>query len=493
MDFSRCKPPIALNPLDGRYARYTRPLVNWLSEPALNRERLVVETEWLVYLTDHAGDLGLDGVEPLSLDEKDYLRSIPRNFGPESVRELYDLEKRTRHDVKAIEYYCDRRLREAETTLGRSTELTRLRPLVHFCCTSEDVNNLAYARCVREAVTQIWLPALDRVIAFLNQTAHDEADVPMLAMTHGQPAMPTTLGKEAAVTAHRLKRQRRRVAGQKYLGKFNGATGVFGVHRVVLPDVDWLAISRDFVENRMGLSWNPCTTQIESHDWQAELYGAVSHTNRVCHGLCVDCWMYVSRGVFRQIPVPGATGSSTMPHKVNPISFENAEANFELSCALFDELSAALVESRWQRDLTDSTMLRNIGMAFGYSLLALTNLLRGMRSIEPDKAFLERELDAHWEVLGEPIQTVMRARSLAGDAGLDRPYERVKDALRGETASRDAIHALLERFSLPPTVRELLLSLSPRDCTGLASAIARTESQLDWKASPTPSESAGKK
>jgi adenylosuccinate lyase len=293
----------------------------------------------------------------------------------------------------------------------------------------------------------------------------------MLSLTHGQPATPTTLGKELAVYVYRLRRQLRHLEHQEYLGKINGATGTFGAHTVAVPGVDWIGLSRAFVTERMGLDWNPLTTQIESHDWQAELYSTISHTNRILHNLAVDVWMYISRGVFAQVPVKGATGSSTMPHKVNPIRFENAEANFELSCALLDSLSATLVESRWQRDLTDSTTQRNVGSAIGYSVLALNNLLGGLGSIHPNIAAIESELDDNWEVLGEPIQTAMRAAALAGVKGMDNPYERVKELMRGHSISHEDVETFIKTLGLPDTMANTLRSLSPSTYTGLASKL----------------------
>ena len=287
----------------------------------------------------------------------------------------------------------------------------------------------------------------------------------------GQPATPTTLGKELAVYVYRLNRQLKHIENQEYLGKINGATGTFGAHLAACPDVDWIAVSREFVTNRMGLTWNPLTTQIESHDWQAELYSTVSHANRIMHNLCVDVWMYISRGVFAQVPVKGATGSSTMPHKVNPIRFENAEANFEISCSLLDTLSATLVESRWQRDLTDSTTQRNIGSALGYSLLALTNLMGGLESIHPNTHVIERELDENWEVLGEPIQTAMRACELKGLPGMDKPYEKVKELMRGHEISKEAVEQFIDQQAFDDATTARLKALTPATYTGVASKL----------------------
>ena len=411
------------------------------------------------------------GVKPLTDDEQAYLRSIPENFGAEGIAQHAAYEAKTHHDVKAVEYYIDDQLEKAADVLGHDTQLTGLKTLVHFACTSEDINNLSIARCVKNGVEQVWLPAAQAIVDHLAQKADAYRDKAMLSLTHGQPATPTTLGKELAVYVYRLNRQLNKVKAQEYLGKINGATGTFGAHLAACPDVDWVAVSREFVTNRMGLTWNPLTTQIESHDWQAELYGTISHTNRILHNLCVDVWMYISRGVFAQVPVKGATGSSTMPHKVNPIRFENAEANLEISCSLLDTLSATLVESRWQRDLTDSTTQRNIGSALGYSLLALNNLMGGLNSIHPNDVAIQAELDSNWEVLGEPIQTAMRACELAGLPGMDKPYEKVKELMRGHEISKDDVERFIDQQAFDKATAARLKALTPATYTGVASKL----------------------
>lgn len=475
MKLTDISPAIALTSLDGRYHEQTAPLVEYLSEPALNRERMVVEIEWLILLANGYEGNGfqplLEGTGPLDEEEQAYLRSLPEQFDEDTIARHASYEAVTKHDVKAVEYTIDDALAQAVKVLGRPTRLTDLAPLVHFACTSEDINNLATARCVKHAVENVWLPAAQRIHDHLVQQAEQFAQLPMLSLTHGQPATPTTLGKELAVFAFRLGRQLQHVRAQEYLGKINGATGTFGAHAAALPDVDWIAVSREFVEQRMGLTWNPLTTQIESHDWQAELYGTISHANRILHNLCVDTWMYISRGVFAQVPVKGATGSSTMPHKVNPIRFENAEANFEMSCALLDCLSTTLVESRWQRDLTDSTTQRNIGTALGYSLLALNNLAGGLASVHPDERTMRAELDDNWEVLGEPIQTAMRAAGLAGQEGMDHPYEQVKELMRGHTISREDVEQFIDGLNFDEATAARLRALTPAEYTGLASQL----------------------
>ena len=434
-----------------------------------------VEVEWMILLANGFSANGnqpiIPGVKPLTRAEQEYLRAIPEQFGAEGIARHAAHEAITHHDVKAVEYYIDDELDKAADTLGEDTQLTHLKTLVHFACTSEDINNLSIARCVKNAIEQVWLPDAQAIVDLLTETAEQYRDMSLLALTHGQPATPTTLGKELAVFVHRLNRQLKHVREQEYLGKINGATGTFGAHLAALPDVDWIAVSQEFVTNRMGLTWNPLTTQIESHDWQAELYSTVSHANRIMHNLCVDVWMYISRGVFAQVPVKGATGSSTMPHKVNPIRFENAEANFEISCSLLDTLSATLVESRWQRDLTDSTTQRNIGSALGYSLLALTNLMGGLESIHPNTHVIERELDENWEVLGEPIQTAMRACELKGLPGMDKPYEKVKELMRGHTINKEQVEQFIDQQSFDPETAARLKALTPATYTGVASQL----------------------
>lgn len=460
------EPPLALGPLDGRYRRTVAPLVDHLSEAALNRERVHVEVEWLIHLTTHGV---VPGAPALSEAEQAYLRAVVTDFGAADVARLAELERTTVHDVKAVEYYLKEKIAAAPAVLGE-TVLPSVSELVHFCCTSEDVNNLSYALMVRGAVRDVWLPAATGLVDDLATMARDLADVPMLALTHGQPATPTTLGKELAVLAHRLRRQLRRVAGAEYLGKLNGATGTYGAHVVAVPDADWPEVSRTFVEH-LGLTWNPLTTQIESHDWQAELYADVARFNRVLHNLATDVWTYISRGVFVQIPVAGATGSSTMPHKVNPIRFENAEANLELSCALLDTLSATLVTSRLQRDLTDSTTQRNIGPAFGHALLAVDNVRRGLGALSVDRDLLARELDQNWEVLGEPVQSAMRAASVAGVTGMENPYERLKELTRGRRLTAEDMREFIAGLGLPSDVAARLQALTPAAYTGLAESL----------------------
>ncbi|UFU04704.1 adenylosuccinate lyase [Ruania suaedae] len=458
-------PDIALGPLDGRYRRVVAPLVDHLSEAALNRARLQVEVEWLIHLTTtHV----LPGAPDLSEREIAYLREVVATFGAAEIAELGEIEAETLHDVKAIEYFLKRRLAAAPDSLGEDTVLPRVSEIVHIFCTSEDINNLSYALTVRDAVEQVWLPAARTVTDAVADLAREHAAVPMLARTHGQSATPVTLGKELAVLAHRLRRQIRRIEGGEYLGKINGATGTYGAHSVSVPGADWQEVARTFVEH-LGLTWNPLTTQIESHDWQAEIYADVARFNRILHNLATDVWTYISLGYFRQrLSAQGSTGSSTMPHKVNPIRFENAEANLEISCSLLDTLSATLVTSRLQRDLTDSTTQRNIGVAFGHSLLALDNVRRGLAGLDVDAATMAADLDANWEVLGEAVQSAMRAAGIAGAQGMADPYERLKELTRGRRVDGPAMREFIAGLGLPDDVEARLLALGPADYVGLA-------------------------
>ncbi|WP_291380222.1 adenylosuccinate lyase [Demequina sp.] len=450
------EPAIALGPLDGRYRGAVAALVDYLSEPALNRMRLHVEVEWLIHLCEMDA---VPGVRPLTTAEVGLLRAIPDGFDADTIAEHASFERETVHDVKAIEYVIKARI--------DGTSLEPLRELVHFACTSEDINNLSYALMIQGAVRNVWLPAAQGLVGDLSHMARDAKSQPMLARTHGQPATPTTLGKELAVLAHRLTRQLRRIDGAEYLGKINGATGTFGAHAAAVPGTDWVEVSRTFVEG-LGLAWNPLTTQIESHDWQAELYADVARFGRILHNLATDVWTYISLGFFAQVRGQGTIGSSAMPHKVNPIRFENAEANLEISGALLDTLGATLVTSRMQRDLTDSTSQRNIGVAFGHSLLAIDNVKRGLAGLDVNPAALEADLDANWEVLAEPIQSAMRAAAIAGAPGMDNPYETLRDLTRGRRINADDVRTFVAGLGLPADATERLIALTPASYVGLA-------------------------
>jgi len=447
-----------LSPLDGRYREATEALGEYFSEAALNRSRVRVEIEWLIALCAE----GVAGTTALPAKTVAALRAVVEDFGPGDIEKIAAFEAVTRHDVKAVEYY----VRDVLVAHG----LESLSELVHFGCTSEDINNVSYALVTRDAVAHVWLPAFDAVAARITELARTWRDAPMLAKTHGQPATPTTFGKELAVFSGRLSRVRNRIAQVPYLAKFSGATGTFSAHVVAEPGINWPIVSKNFVEG-LGLTWNPLTTQIESHDGAAELFTAISHANRILHNLATDVWTYISVGYLTQIPEPGATGSSTMPHKINPIRFENAEANLEISSSLLDGLAATLVTTRLQRDLTDSSSQRNIGVGFGHSLLALTNLQKGLHEISLNEEALMADLQSNWEVLAEAIQTVMRAEIARGNSHESDPYAIVKELTRGQAADAEALASFVRGLDISEAAKKSLEGLTPQHYVGLASAL----------------------
>ena len=445
----------ALSPLDGRYAAAVAPLRPLLSEFGLMQRRVQVEVEWFIALSD----AGFDEFQPLGAASRTHLRALISGFSEADAQAIKAIEKTTNHDVKAVEYWIKSQL-EAHPELQAAGEF------VHFACTSEDINNTSHALMIQAARQDVLLPALDRVTGQLRALAQRHAALPMLARTHGQTASPTTLGKEAANVAVRLAAARARVAAVQPLAKMNGAVGNYNAHLAAWPDFDWEGFARGVVEQRLGLGFNALTIQIEPHDWMAELFDALVRANTIGIDWCRDVWGYVSLGYFRQRTVAGEVGSSTMPHKVNPIDFENAEGNFGLANALLAHMSQKLPLSRWQRDLTDSTVLRNVGVAFGHTLLALHSLARGMDKLEVDEVRLAADLDGAWEVLAEAIQTVMRRH------GLPEPYERLKELTRGKAMSRDSIAAFVDALELPAAERARLKALTPGSYTGLAATLA---------------------
>ncbi len=450
-----------LSPLDGRYRPQVRDLGEHFSEAGLNRARIHIEIEWLIWLVQN----NLVTTK-LSVSDKEIasLRKIVTDFSDDSVARLAKFEATTRHDVKAVEYF----IREELEKLGRKD----LNELVHFACTSEDINNLAYARVISDGISKVMLPKAKDLVVKLRRISSENAAVPMLARTHGQPATPTTLGKELAVFVFRMERQLTRIENQEVLGKFSGATGTFAAHLAAAPDVDWAEQSKGFVEH-LGFTWNPLTTQIESHDWQAELYQAMSHLNRILHNLATDIWTYISLNYFKQIPVAGATGSSTMPHKVNPIRFENAEANLELSSAILDSLAQTLVTSRLQRDLTDSSAQRNIGLGFGHALLALDNLTRGLDELAVNEPIMLADLLENWEVLGEAIQTAIRADVARGESSISDPYALLKELTRGKRIGEEDLLAFIQQLELPQETKDRLMQLKPQTYVGLAKELTK--------------------
>ena len=451
-----------ISPLDGRYAPAVAELSLLLSEAGLNRARVQVEIEWLLLLSNSE----IFGRERYVTEEQaKALRKAFEDFSDEDVLALASIEATTKHDVKAVEYF----VRDKLTKLDRKD----LHELTHFAATSEDINNLSHALTIKQAVTTLWLPKAKAVVQELSGLAKSSAGVSMLSRTHGQPATPTTMGKEMAVFVHRLQRQIARIEKTSYLGKFSGATGTYSAHMVAVPNFDWQAFAKKFVES-LGLEFNPLTTQIESHDWQAELYQSVTHFNRILHNLATDIWSYISIGYFTQIPVKGATGSSTMPHKINPIRFENAEANFELSNAVLDNLAQTLVTSRMQRDLSDSSAQRNIGVGFGHSLVAIDNIHKGLGEIKVADAAIAADLADNWEVLAEAIQTVIRADVASGKSEIANPYELLKDLSRGKRLTREDLADFVLKLDIPQASKDRLLSLSPKDYTGLAKKLAES-------------------
>ncbi|MFM6979904.1 MAG: adenylosuccinate lyase [Micrococcales bacterium] len=449
-----------LSPLDGRYRSAVSDLGLYLSEAGLNRARIAVEVEWLIHLANR----NLLGTSPLSADEIKKLRAVVTNFSDQDVAELATTEATTKHDVKAVEYFIRARLSD----LGRNDLLE----LTHFACTSEDINNLSYAITVRDAIQNVWLPKVATLLTKLRELSKKYANVPMLSRTHGQPATPSTMGKELAVFIYRLERQVKQIEAAEYLGKFSGATGTFSAHVVAAPLVDWRAEAQEFVTS-LGLTFNPLTTQIESHDWQAELYGSVALFNRILHNLCTDIWTYISLNYFKQIPQPGATGSSTMPHKVNPIRFENAEANLELANAILDSLAQTLVTSRMQRDLTDSSAQRNIGVGLGHSLLAIDNLSRGLDELAINESVLLSDLLENWEVLGEAIQTAIRADVARGESKIADPYALLKELTRGKRVGEEDLLAFVNSLEVSEATKARLLKLKPQTYIGLAAQLAK--------------------
>jgi adenylosuccinate lyase len=446
----------AVSPVDGRYGPKTVALRPIFSEYGLIRHRVLVEVRWLQALAAHPQ---IAEAPPLSSEAQVLLDGIVDGFSVEDAQRVKAIERTTNHDVKAVEYFLKERI-------AGNTELAAVSELIHFACTSEDINNLAHGLMLAEAREQVLLPELNQVIEAIRAIAHRYADLPMLARTHGQPASPTTLGKEMANVVHRLRVQREAIASVALLGKINGAVGNYNAHLSAYPQIDWPAFAKHFVES-LGLTWNPYTIQIEPHDYKAALFDAIARANTVLLDFAQDVWGYISLGYFRQRPVEGEVGSSTMPHKVNPIDFENAEGNLGIANALFGHLARKLPVSRWQRDLTDSTVLRNLGVGMAHTLIALQSLRRGIGKLDADPDRLAADLDANWEVLAEPIQTVMRRY------GVDQPYERLKALTRGHRIGPEALTAFVDTLPIPDAARAELKALTPGRYIGNAAEQAK--------------------
>ena len=446
----------ALSPLDGRYHKQLDPLRACFSESALFRFRITIEIRWLLAL---AAEPAIAEIKPFSKDTTAELQRIIETFSEEDAAQAKAIEAETNHDVKAIEYWLKKRL-------AGNSEAARVAGFVHFACTSEDINNLAYGLMLKEGRDRVLLPSLDRVIETLVAMAKSLADAAMLSRTHGQPASPTTLGKELANVVHRLRRARRSIASVSLTGKMNGAVGNYNAHLAAYPNFDWERFTKGFVES-LGLEFNPYTIQIEPHDSFAEQFDAFARANTVLLDLDRDLWGYISLGYFKQKTKAGEVGSSTMPHKVNPIDFENSEGNIGIANALLRHLSEKLPVSRWQRDLSDSTVLRNIGVALGHSLLACESCLKGLGRLEADPARMLEDLESNWEVLGEAVQTVMRRY------GLPDPYEQLKALTRGKRVDGEAMRAFIRGLALPEAEKARLLKLTPAAYIGKAAELAR--------------------
>lgn len=446
----------ALSPLDGRYAAKTDKLRPILSEAGFMHHRVMVEIAWLQALAQ----AGFAEIKPFSVEASAHLDGIAAGFDEEDAARIKEIEAVTNHDVKAVEYWLKEQVKDVP-------ELVLASEFIHFGCTSEDINNTSHGMMLKAARDTVMLPSLNAIVAKLTEIAHTNAALPMLSRTHGQTASPTTLGKEFANVVARLQRAVKRIADVEILGKMNGAVGNYNAHLSAYPGFDWPAFSKDVIESRLGLTFNPYTIQIEPHDYMAEMFDAIARANTILLDLNRDIWTYVSLGYFKQKLKAGEIGSSTMPHKVNPIDFENSEGNLGLANAVLRHMAEKLPVSRMQRDLTDSTVLRNIGVAFGYTLLAYDSCLRGLNKLEVNAAKLEADLDANWEVLAEPVQTVMRRY------GIENPYEQLKELTRGKGITREALREFIDTLAVPQEAKDLMLAMTPANYTGLAAELAK--------------------
>ncbi len=449
-------PLTALSPVDGRYASKTAPLRNFFSEYGLIKHRVLVEVRWLQALANHPD---IKEVPAFSDDANQTLDAIVENFTEEDAQRIKTIERTTNHDVKAVEYFLKEKIAD-------NTELHAVNEFIHFACTSEDINNLSHALMLKGGRDKVILPEIDQLIEAIKHLAHDYADIPMLCRTHGQPASPSTLGKEMANVVYRLQRQRNQISEMTILGKINGAVGNYNAHLSAYPDIDWEAFAKQFVES-LGINWNPYTIQIEPHDYIAELFDANVRLNTILIDFCRDIWSYISIAYFKQKVIAGEVGSSTMPHKVNPIDFENAEGNLGMANAIMTHLAQKLPISRWQRDLTDSTVLRTLGVGFGHSVIAYQSALKGISKLEVNQEAIATDLNNNWEVLAEPIQTVMRRY------GIEKPYEKLKELTRGQRINAEIMAEFIKTLDIPQDARDLLLTMTPANYIGNAVEQAR--------------------
>jgi len=446
----------ALSPLDGRYAAKTDKLRPILSEAGFMHHRVKVEIAWLQALSQ----AGFAEIKPFTAEANAILDKLAADFNEAHAERIKAIEAVTNHDVKAVEYWLKEQVKDVP-------ELVAASEFIHFACTSEDINNTSHGMMLKAARDTVLLPSLNAVIANLRALAHTNADLPMMSRTHGQPASPTTLGKEMANVVARLQRAAQRIAAVDILGKMNGAVGNYNAHLSAYPEFDWEAFSKNVIEQRLGLTFNPYTIQIEPHDYMAELFDAVARANTILIDLNRDIWGYISIGYFKQRTKAGEIGSSTMPHKVNPIDFENSEGNLGMANAVLKHMAEKLPLSRWQRDLTDSTVLRNIGVGFGYAVLAYDSCLRGLNKLEVNPSRIHDDLDATWEVLAEPVQTVMRRY------GIENPYEQLKELTRGKGISKDALREFIGGLAIPQSAKDHLLAMTPANYIGIAAQLAR--------------------
>jgi len=449
-------PISALSPLDGRYASKVASLRPIFSEYGLIKARVTVEVRWLQML---AANTDIKEVPAFSQQATSFLDNILNDFSEANAQRVKDIEATTNHDVKAVEYFLKEQVSD-------HTELSAISEFFHFACTSEDINNLSYALMLKEARDEVMLPMLNRMLDSIKAGAHSLADQPLLARTHGQPASPTTMGKEWANVAYRMQRQIKQLEQTEMLGKINGAVGNYNAHLAAYPELNWENIAQNFIES-LGLTWNPYTIQIEPHDYIAEFNDIVARFNTILMDFCRDIWGYISVGYFKQKVIAGEVGSSTMPHKVNPIDFENAEGNLGLANAMLNHLAQKLPISRWQRDLTDSTVLRNLGVGLGYTLLALESALKGINKLEPNHARMNADLGATWEVLGEAVQTVMRRY------GLENPYEQLKELTRGQGITQESLRTFINELDIPDDAKQSLLVMTPASYIGNAATQAK--------------------
>ena len=441
----------ALSPVDGRYAGKTSDLRQYFSEYGLIKHRVLVEVRWLQALANEAA---IAEVPKFSDEANAYLEAILNNFSETDAQQIKDIERTTNHDVKAVEYYLKEKI-------ANNAELHAVTEFIHFACTSEDINNLSHALMLKGGRDEVLLKEIDQLNSAIKTLAHDNAEIPMLCRTHGQTASPSTLGKEMANVVYRLQRQRDQIANVQILGKANGAVGNYNAHYSAYPNVDWPKFSQNFIES-LGITFNPYTIQIEPHDYIAELFDATARYNTIIIDFCRDIWSYISIGYFKQKVIAGEVGSSTMPHKVNPIDFENAEGNMGMANAMMTHLSQKLPISRWQRDLTDSTVLRTLGVGFGHTSIAIQSTLKGISKLEVNEAAIAADLDANWEVLAEPIQTVMRRY------GIEKPYEKLKELTRGQRINAEKMAEFIQKLEIPDEAKQQLLEMTPATYIGNA-------------------------